>query len=284
MGASFIGSLTQIAKGKITAVTIGAAGVGVLNQVTTVWSLFAVIAGLGFYTGMVRHLAQNWNDNNTTRFRCHMSSSYLFLLCFALLVAAAGCFSSAAISTLVFADSGQHAGYICLALLSVPIFVMGQLYRAMLNASKSVPSLVKARIGADVASVIALAILIYPFGLKGAVLGYIALHLLFLLFGAFYTRKTLGPEYLLPSPGLFQWSEIRLNAGFGANGMAVVITGILTTLIISRAIIEGEGLAENGIYTMALKVATVYLGALSASAAGYYLPSLSAARKDENFF
>ena len=90
MGASFIGSLTQIAKGKITAVTIGAAGVGVLNQVTTVWSLFAVIAGLGFYTGMVRHLAQNWNDNNTTRFRCHMSSSYLFLLCFALLVAAAG--------------------------------------------------------------------------------------------------------------------------------------------------------------------------------------------------
>ena len=66
--------------------------------------------------------------------------------------------------------------------------------------------------------------------------------------------------------------------------MAVVITGILTTLIISRAIIEGEGLAENGIYTMALKVATVYLGALSASAAGYYLPSLSAARKDEDFF
>jgi len=62
-GASIIGSFTQVIKGKITAVLLGTEGVGVLNQLTSLWSLFSAVASLGFYNGMLRHLAPAWADD-----------------------------------------------------------------------------------------------------------------------------------------------------------------------------------------------------------------------------
>ena len=70
------------------------------------------------------------------------------------------------------------------------------------------------------------------------------------------------------------------NVGYGINGIAAVAIGIATTLLVSRWIISSYDEGQNGIYSMALKVATVYLGGLSAAAGGYFFPSLAAAKSD----
>lgn len=279
-GASMIGSLTQVIKGKMTALLLGADGIGILNQLTNLWSLFSVVASLGFYNGMVRHLAPAWEDKDRLLFRRHMSSSMLLLMATGIIVSLAGCVFSASLSALIFGDDGARADLICLILVSIPVYVAGQTYRAMLNATRSVTSVVRARIGADVFSVLVLAALIFPFGLKGAIMGYIGLHLLYLGFTAFYTWKVLGADVALPTPSLFDNAEIRKNLGYGINGLISVAVGILTTLIVSRWIISSGGSADNGLFTMAIKVATVYLGGLSAAAGGYYFPTLAAAKTD----
>ena len=79
-GASMIGSLTQVIKGKLTALFLGPEGVGVLNQLTNLWSLFSVIASLGFYNGMLRHLAPAWSDGDRITFQRHMSSNILLMM------------------------------------------------------------------------------------------------------------------------------------------------------------------------------------------------------------
>ena len=279
-GASAVGTVTQIVKGKLSAVVLGAAGVGVLNQLTSVWSLFAVIAGLGFYNGMVRHMAQHWDADDHQSMHMHLSSSMLFLSVVALAVAFLGGVYSEEVSALVFDDDGQRADLVCLILVSVPVFIVSQVYRAMLNASRLVSRLVRARIAADVLSVVILAVLIVPFGLKGAIVSYIGLHVLYLVFTAIYAARSIGWEHAVPRFSMFRWSEIRINTGYGINGLIAVAIGIVTMIIVSRWIISSVDIAANGIYTMALKVATVYLGGLSATAGGYYFPTLSAAKSD----
>lgn len=279
-GASMIGSLTQVIKGKLTAIFLGTEGVGVLNQLTTLWSLFSVIASLGFYNGMLRHLAPAWSDGDRVSFQRHMSSNILLLMGTALAMSLIGCIFSDTLSALIFDDGGERADLICLILVSVPIYIVGQTYRVMLNATRSISAVVRARIGADVFSVLVLAALILPYGLKGAIMGYIGLHILYLGFTAFFTWKVLGADLILPKVALFDIVEIRKNIAFGVNGLIAVAVGILTTLFVSRWIIATGGSGDNGLFIMALKVATVYLGGLSAAAGGYYFPTLSSAKSD----
>lgn len=277
-GASMIGSLTQVIKGKITTVLLGTEGVGVLNQLTNLWSLFSVAASLGFYNGMVRHLAPAWNDKELVVFRRHMSSSALVMMASAFLLSLVGCIFSSELSELVFADKGTNADLICMILISIPIYIGGLTYRAMLTASRSVNALVRARIGADILSVLVLAALIFPFGLKGAIMGYIGLHLLYLCFTAAFVWKVLGSNVYLPSPRLFSTTELSKNIGFGLNGLIVSSTGIITSLIVGRWIIATLGTGDNGLFAMALKVGTVYLGGLSAAAGGFYFPMLASTK------
>lgn len=280
-GSSFIGTLTQIAKGKLSALILGADGVGILNQLVSLWSLFSVVAGMGFYNGIVRHLSQSWSADDRDNFSRQVSSSFIFLSFTSLMLAGAGCIFSAYLSHLIFADHGERAELICLILLSLPIFTAGQIYRAILNATRSVNHLVRARIAADVSSVVVLAILILLWDLRGAVLSYIGLHLLFLSFSIWFATKAVRTDLISPQPAKFDWSHIRKNAGYGLNGLIMVAAGILTTLCISRWIIEELGPAQNGIFSTAIKVGTVYLGALSAAASGYYFPTLVASKNNQ---
>lgn len=283
-GASAIGSITQVIKGKFTALALGADGVGILTLLTNLWSLFSVLATLGFYNGLLRHLAPAWEAEERTQFRRHMSSNALVMMTSACVLAFLGCLASPWLSDFLFPAGTDYSNLICLILLSIPVFVAGQIYRAMLNSVRATSAVVRVRIGADVLSVIALIGLLYLLDLKGAVLGYIALHVLYLLFAIYFVRKELGPDMLVPDPGLFTKEEVRRNLGFGLNGLVAVTIGIVTSLLISRWIIAMEGPEGNGLYMMAVKVATVYLGGLSAAAGGYYFPTLSAAKDDTEMF
>lgn len=279
-GASMLGSLTQVAKGKLTAVVLGTEGIGILSQLTNLWSLFSVAASLGLYNGMVRHLAPAWQEEDRMEFRRHMSSNSLLLMASGLIIPLLGCIYSAELSNWIFDDDGNRANLVCLILIGIPVYVAGQIYRAILNASKSIDQLVRARIFADVLSAVVLLALIFPFGLKGAIIGYIGLHVLYLGCTAYFVWRVLGRDVAIPDPKLFSSQDIRKNVGYGVNGLIAVSVGILTTLIVARWIITEGNADDNGLFAMALKVATVYLGGLSAAAGGYYFPMLSSAKSD----
>ena len=283
-GASAVGSVTQVIKGKFTATVLGAEGVGIINQLTNLWSLFSTLDSLGFYNGLLRHLAPSWDAGDREAFRNHISANTFVLMASSFLFAVGGCYFCAELSDFLFSDDGARADLVCLIMLGIPVFVASQLYRAMLNATRSVSAVVRARIGADVLSVIVLIVLLYLFGLEGAVISYIGLHALFLGFTFFFVRRVLGQDVATPDISRFSFQEVRVNIGFGLNGLIAVSVGLLTTILISRWIISSFGADANGLFMMAIKVATVYLGGLSATAAGYYFPSLTKAATDEEMF
>jgi len=121
-GALMVGPLTQVIKGKLTAVVLGPEGVGILTQLTSVWSLFSVVSEAGFYNGMVRHLAGHWGQGDRAAMRRHMSSTAFFLLSVSLTLALLGVVFSGRISALVFDDGEDRANFVALILLSISVF------------------------------------------------------------------------------------------------------------------------------------------------------------------
>jgi len=276
-----IGTLTQVAKAKLSAVLLGTTGVGTLNQLTNLWTLLSTLATMGLYSGIVRHLSGSWRDEQRAEFSRHLTSNMLVMMAFAIILSLLGCIFSAELSDWILDDGGASAEYICLILIGVPLYVAGQCYRAMLNATRSVNSLVRARIGADILSVVAFAALVFPLGLKGAVIAYVALHLFYLLLVGFYVLKVLGREIAVPKIDQFELAEVRKNVAFGVNGLVLLSVGTLTNLIVARWIVTANDVSDNGIFAMAIKVGTLFLSGLSAAAGGYYFPTLSASKSLE---
>lgn len=57
MSASLFGSATRSSKAKISAVFLGAVGVGVFNQLTLVYNLAMTLSSFGFRNGVTRNIA-----------------------------------------------------------------------------------------------------------------------------------------------------------------------------------------------------------------------------------
>lgn len=274
-GASVVSMAAQLVRGKLAALLLGPAGVGVFNQLSLAFNLFSVAGGLGSNNGIIQHGAEAMAAGDDAALRRLVSTSTLLLGAIACLLAAAGVIAAPWLSDLLLDDGGRHAYLVRLVLLAVPIGVSGSVYRALLSASRAVGELVRAQIISDVGGAIVFVALIFPLGLAGAILGFMATHLLFLVLGLAYARRSLGPGVLRPRVSQFSWAVVRGNVGFGASGLVMIALSNLSVLFVSRLVIDQLGLDASGIFSNAWRIASVYLGAVTATAISYYLPTIT---------
>lgn len=271
---SAIGTATQVAKGKLGALLLGAAGVGVLNQLTTLYNLLFIVAGLGFFNGMMRQISLAVKDGDGTQARAQMNSVSLFLA-FASLLITLGCVLLAPqISDLLFGDGGERYALVAFVTIAVPIAVQQRIFRAYLNSMRDLKAISRAQVGADVSSVVIFAIAAWQFGIWGAVLAFVSMHLLLLVGMVWFATRSGGIGLAFPHPRHFRWAEIVPNFGYGINNLIIAAVASGSAIVIGRMIISAYGLAEAGIFSVAFKVATVYFGALYAAAGSYYFPTL----------
>jgi O-antigen/teichoic acid export membrane protein len=277
MTSSVIGTVTQVAKGKLSAVYLGPEGVGVYNQISLFFSLILTVCVLGFPNGITRKVALEHDTKNWAAIQSQLSAFFFFLGLVSLLVSVLVVWFSVEVSSFLFNDGGKRATLVCLIMLGVPFATQGYVYRALFNGIRSVKALVSSRIKADVISVGIFAGLIVPFGIEGAVLGFVSLHVLYLVLLLVSVKKVM-PELGLPKASSFAFLEIRHALGFGLHGLAIAIVGSLTTLIVSRWIISNSNLSDGGLFSVAYKVASVYLAGMYAAATGHYYASVAKAQ------
>lgn len=279
---SVIGTLTQVAKGKLGAVVLGPEGTGVINQLTNAWNLLYSVAGLGFYNGIVRRIAEARSKDDHEALALQLSTSLIFLTVVASLAAVVSAALAQPISNALFADGGQHASLVAITLISVPFAITAQTYRGLLSGCQLVRPIVTAQVISDVLGLVLFVVLVLRLHLFGAALAFSGLQLLKLALQIATVRRALPGTAILPRAAAFSWREVGTNAGYGINGLFMVAVGVLTIVIVSRWIIAARGLGDNGIFSVAWKVASVYFGAIYASASSFYFPSLVACRDDED--
>jgi PST family polysaccharide transporter len=270
----------NLVRGKLAALFLGPAGVGVFNQLALMWNLFQVSGSLGAFNGLVQHGTEAMVAKDDLALRRLASTWWILLTVFSCLLAAAGALVSKSISNWLLGDHGAHAGVVALMLVSIPFAVSAQVYRALLSAARAIPRLVRAQIFSDAGGAVVFAALIPVLGLPGAIIGFATIHLLFYIVTALSVRKMLGRDFVRPKLRDFRWSLVRSNAGFGASGLAMITLSNLSVVVVSRILISHQGLEANGMFSNAWRIASVYLGAITTTTVSYVLPTLTRANDD----
>jgi O-antigen/teichoic acid export membrane protein len=279
--ASAVSMAANLVRGKLAALFLGPAGVGIFNQLALMWNLFQISGSLGAFNGLVQHGTEAMVAKDEAALHRLASTWWILLTAFSCLLAAAGALASPMISNWLLGDHGAHASLVALMLVSIPFAVSAQVYRALLAAARLVPQLVRAQIISDVGGAIIFAALVPVLGLPGSILGFATIHLLFYLMTALSVRKSLGSAYIRPRPREFSWAAVRSNVGFGISGLAMIALSNLSVVVVSRIVIDYLGIGASGIFSNAWRIATVYLGAVTTTAISYYLPTLTRAESDE---
>jgi len=276
--SSVIGTVIQVAKGKFGALVLGPEGVGILGQLTNLWSLFSTISGLSFFNGIIQRVASGIRDDDQLVVARQFSTSLLFLTLFSCVTSLLGAILASPLSHLIFSDNGQRAGLVALILLSIPFGVTSQTYRSLLTGHSLVRPVVKAQVAADVLGVLVFIPLLLSYGMWGAVAAFGLLQVFKLALQVRVVALHVGRQFLLPSYRLFDWKEVRRNVTFGANGILMQVMGIGSAIMVVRLIITSSGMEAAGIYSAAWKVSALYFGAIYAAAGGYFLPMLVATK------
>ncbi len=279
--ASGVSMGANLVRGKLAALFLGPAGVGIFNQLALMWNLFQISGSLGAFNGLVQHSTEAMVAKDEAALHRLASTWWILLTAFSCLLAGVGALASAVISNWLLGDHGAHAKLVALMLVSIPFAVSAQIYRALLSAARLIPQLVRAQIVSDVGGAVVFATLVPLLGLPGAILGFATIHLILYLFLAFSVRRSLGSAYVRPSSRDFSWSVVRSNLGFGASGLAMIALSNLSAVIVSRLVIDRLGIGASGIFSNAWRIAVIYLGAVTTTAISYYLPTLARSESDE---
>lgn len=279
--ASGVSMGANLIRGKLAALFLGPGGVGIFNQLSLMWNLFQISGSLGAFNGLVQHGTEAMVAKDEAALHRLASTWWILLTFFSVLLAGLGALAAHPISNWLLGDHGAHANLVRLMLISVPVAVSAQVYRALLAAARLVPELVRAQILSDVGGAIVFAALVPRLGLPGAILGFATIHLIFYLITALSVRRRLGSGYSRPARSAFRWSLVRSNLGFGASGLALIALSNLAIVVVSRLVIDRFGIGASGIFSNAWRIASVYLGAVTATAISYYLPTLTRSETDE---
>lgn len=274
--------VAQILRGKLAALLLGPAGVGVFNQLTLMWNITNVTGSLGTFSGIVQHGADALAADDHVTLKRLTATFTILLTGFSLVIALVGVAFSSQLSHWLLHDQGQHSNLVALLMLGVPIGVTAQTWRALLSAARAVPELVRSQIASDVGGAMVFAGLIVWLGLKGAILGFMASHLILFIVQAIYLRREFGKGFLTPRVRNYSWAMVHSNVGFGASGLLLIILGNLGVLLVSRMIIAHLGPEANGWFVNGWRIASVYLGAVTATTIGYFLPTLAATPTDRD--
>lgn len=279
-GASVVSMAAQVVRGKLAALLLGPAGVGVFNQLTLAWNIANVGGGLGTFNGIVQHGADALASGEKEALRRLSSTFTLLLGAVSLAIALAGALLAAPFSHWLLHDEGAHAHLVALLMLGVPLGVTAQTYRALLSAGGGVSQLVRAQIASDLGGAAVFAALLFWLGLEGAVIGFMASHLILFLVQMVYIRRLFGPGHIAPRKSRFSWALVRANVGFGATGLLLIVLNNLAIILVSRLVIDRLGPEANGYFANAWRLASVYLGAVTSTTIAYFLPTLARTTDD----
>jgi O-antigen/teichoic acid export membrane protein len=273
---AFMGIISQILKGKIAAIYLGTAGVGVFSQLNMAWSFLFTLTSFGFHNGIIRRIASANNQSDEATILKHIYTVVIFLSTISIFVSVVAIAFSAELSNFLLSDNGENSLLVSIIILSIPFAVIARVYQSILNSFRVVKPFVYAQVVTDLISVIVFWLLVVKYNITGAVISMLVFHILRSLLFKYVIAKKLTQSYsCFPDYKRFSWGEVKYNMSYGVSGLLLASIGIATVLIISRWIIAQYGLESNGVFSIAWKVSSIYLAALSASAGGYYFPTLS---------
>lgn len=272
-GASALVLATTLLRGKISALYLGPAGIGLIAQLNYLANLSTNFAALGLSNGCIKLLAEARAQGDIQAERRVRGIVFALPVTIGLVIALAIAVAAKPISGILF-DSESHAVAIIVAATSIPLAMAAGSFSISLQGSGNMRRLAAVNSVSAVLTTVLVVSLVIAFGLDGAIAGVTLTSLVVLLsFVAYEPRfrdqMDLNPRRLLHKPTL------RAIYAFGVASLILSVASTALELGVRTAIVHRLGITSNGLYQPVMLLSTQVFLALITALSTYLFPRLT---------
>lgn len=273
--------LISIVRSKFIAILLGPTGMGISGMITSTTSLVSGLTGFGLGTSGVRDISKAYNTHDEYK-KNYTLSLLRNLVWFTGLLGLVVTFVLAKPLSILSFQSGEYTWAFMAVSVSLLVnqLVVGQ--KALLQGTFHYSYLAKSALLGNICSLIITVPMYYFFGIKGIVPVIIANSLVKLLLSWYYARMVSYQRISIPPRQVLKDGKTMLGLGF-AIAMSSSIT--LGGQYLLRIFISNYGeIADVGLYTAGIAIATTYMGVILTAMGTDYAPRLAAASDDLQVF
>jgi O-antigen/teichoic acid export membrane protein len=275
--SSVVNMLLVLARAKILAVALGAAGVGLLAQINNLATMLSAVASVGIGYGITNQVARYTTEKDTESTTASLSdavrSAGMLLL---------GASTAVILALFLFADglSGLLLGdnrlwYLLLILaIGLPFKFYAFLCESILQGYRQISVIARARVWSALLGLAAVVPLAWFFDLTGAVIGISIWSLFTLILYGRALRQTDKAFATLWRQGHFRWRQAKIVLQFGSATLLTSALSASVLLLLRTQVVIQLGAAANGIYQVVWTVSSQYLILVSLSLWSYAYPQL----------
>lgn len=267
--------LLGAARTKFAASLLGPAGMGILAQAASFQDLLRQVTMLGASNGFLKLVAEyHGRDDRRALERLIVTTMVLFGG-IAVAIAALSVAFAAPLASAVF-DDPTLAPYIVLAALGLLVLVPGTLVGRIFSGTLQFRSYVQLSVFDSFTGLVAMATLVWLYGLDGAVVSFVVVEVVALAFGlVLLWRRVVRPLGLDLTPRAPDGDVIRRLLRFAGALSLTSMAAAGSALFVRGEIIRRYGPEANGYYQVAWQVGQNYLGILGASLWTYGMPKVA---------
>lgn len=272
-GVQVFNILITLIRGKVVAILIGPAGMGLNALFLNGLNLVKGISSLGIAESAVKDLAGAYGDNpkafNTTY---TVFKSWIWLT--ALLGMGISILFAPLLSRVAFGDSSQTYAFMLLSVTFIFGALSGGIY-TVLRATRKIKELAKANIYGSVSGLLVTLPILYVWGIDGVMPSIISAAATGFLVSLLFRKYVDVKEVELSLKEKFELGKPMV--GMGINMSLSVLLGSLSALLLSVFITRVGGVDELGLYSAANSIMTGYVGMVFSAMSADYFPRLSQA-------
>jgi len=268
--STLIKLITSYVTVKVVASIIGPSGVALVGQLQNFTSIFTTVGAGGINNGVVKYVSEYKEDKTTlqkylkngfklTAYFSGISSLFLIAL-------------STYLSRWVLFEEKYHYLFILFG-LNLMLLSFNNFFLSVLNGFKEFKKFVNINIFTNIISLIFTVILVWIYGLKGALISLVTYQGFILLITLFYLKKKSWFSKQLWG----NWDKQIVRKYFSYTLMALVtaMTLPVSQLLIRGYIIKEYSITDAGFWEGINKISAMYLMFITTSFSVYYLPKLA---------
>ncbi len=269
--AALLRSIVGVIRSKIVAIWFGANGVGMLGQITTVYSTQSQLSDFGALAYLVNRVGKTDRERQPVVYLKIVFYSAGLIFIMNMVLVALGVHFRHELALLIF-DSTDALLLVGLLLLVIPIYNTAYFFETLVRANKDYRRLAIGQNLAGIAGIITVVPLVLYFGITGIIYNLI----LFLVFyGCFFivAGKRYWPK--------IEIKKLRVNREFlGAliffcgSVMARKLLAFLSLLIFRILIVQYSSMSDNGYFQSVFSISN-YITILLNGFIVYLFPALS---------
>ncbi len=256
---------------KVIAVIIGPAGVALLGQLKNLETILLGLANGGINNGITKYVAEYKEDE--TQVKIYISNALWITLIASAIVAICLIFGCKEISKLILLTEDYYYVFIIFG-FTIVLYTINTLLISILNGYKQFKKYVIVNICGTIFGLIYSVILVFLWGLPGAMINTVTYQSIVLIVTFWMCRKLpwMRLDYFKQK---FNKPIVKKYLGYSLMTLASLAIAPVVRLLLRGYVISEISAEEAGIWEGMNSVSSMYLSVITSAFSIYYLPRLS---------